>query len=105
MDLPVTSVKNYSNYVNVLAASANVPPYAAVVEISVVPDVKSQWKVLFTPMRIVPSVALLDAIKQRFEMAEKIALEPYAETASSDHNDPENEAPASKPSAGKNKKF
>jgi hypothetical protein len=27
MDLPVTSVKNYSNYVNVLAASANVPPY------------------------------------------------------------------------------
>lgn len=96
LDIPVTSVKNYSNYVNILAASASVPPYAAVTEISVVPDAKTQFKVNFTPLRVVPSIELLDAIKSRFEMAEKIALTPYEETASADSNDPEHEATPAK---------
>jgi hypothetical protein len=99
MDLPVTSVKNYSTYVNTLAASASIPPYAAVAEITVTPDVKTQFKVNFRPMRVVPSERTLEAIIKRMEAAEKLALEPYEETAllddgSSDEEDKKATAPA-----------
>ena len=80
MDLPVTSVKNYSQFVNTLAATANVPAWAAVCKIKVVPDAKTQFKVLFQAMRVVPTVDLLNAIKMRRQDATRIALEPYAET-------------------------
>jgi len=83
MDLPVTSVKNYSSYVNSLAASANVPPFAAVAEISVTPDAKTQFKVNFKPMRVVPSEELLTAIEARMSSALALGLEPYDETATS----------------------
>lgn len=86
MDLPVTSVKNYSQLVNTLSATAGVPTWAAVVQISVVPDAKTQFKVLFQAMRIVPTVELLDAIKTRREEATRIALEPYKETETSEED-------------------
>ena len=96
MDIPVTSVRNYSQFVNTLSASAGVPVWAAVCQISVVPDIKTQFKVLFQAMRIVPSTELLDAIKIRKEEALRIGLLPYEETASKD-DEPE---PAASP-AGK----
>lgn len=80
MDLPVTSVKNYSQYVNTLSVTAGVPAWAAIGKIQTVPDAKTQFKVLFQAMRVVPSVTLLDAIKTRREEAVRIALEPYRET-------------------------
>lgn len=97
MDMPVTSVKNYSQFVNTLSVSANVPTYAAVVQISVVPDAKSQFKVLFQAMRVVPTVALLEAIKLRRNEALRIALTPYDDTATKES--------ASKEPESKNKKF
>ena len=81
LDLPVTSVKNYSSYVNSLAASANVPPFAAVAEISTTPDAKTQFKVNFKPMRVVPTEDLLVAIEQRMSSALALGLEPYEDTA------------------------
>ena len=81
MDLPVTSVRNYSQFVNSLAASVNVPTYAAIAQISVVPDAKTQFKVMFQPMRVVPSLDLLNAIKRRLEGAISLGLAPYEETA------------------------
>lgn len=81
MDMPVTSVKNYSQFVNTLSVSANVPTYAAVAQISVVPDAKTQFKVMFQAMRVVPTVALLAAIKSRRNEALRIALAPYDDTA------------------------
>jgi hypothetical protein len=84
LDLPVTSVKNYSQFVNTLSASAGVPVWAAVAQISVVPDAKTQFKVLFQAMRIVPSMDVLDAIKLRKEEAVRIGLQPYDETAIKD---------------------
>lgn len=80
MDLPVTSVKNYSQYINALAASANVPGYAAVAQIKTVPDAKTQFKVLFQPMRVLPSAEHIIATRVRIEQAEALAMQPYEET-------------------------
>jgi len=82
MDLPVTSGKNYSNFVNALAAAANVPPFAAVTHIKVTPDAKTQFKVNFTPLSVVPSIEILDAIEKRIPEAERLGLQGYEETAS-----------------------
>jgi hypothetical protein len=81
LDLPVTSVKNYSSYVNALAASAKVPPFAAVAEISVVPDAKTQFKVNFKPIRVLPTEELLAAVEGRTHSALALGLEPYEETS------------------------
>lgn len=81
LDVPVTSVKNYSGFVNTLSASVGVPPHAAVCEISIVPDAKTQFKVRFQPLRVVPNEELLNAIEARMEQARSLSIEPYEETA------------------------
>lgn len=102
LDLPVTSVKNYSQFVNTLSVSAGVPAWAAVCQISVVPDAKTQFKVLFQAMRVIPTVELLNAVKLRRNEGLRVALQPYDETATK-----EGAAAAAAASAqsGKNKKF
>ena len=95
LDLPVTSVRNYSNYVNTLAASTNMPAYAAVCEISVVPDAKTQFKVQFRAMRVMPSLEHLNAVKSRMDSARALALEPYE----SSNDEEEESAPPAKPAA------
>jgi hypothetical protein len=81
MDIPVTSVKNYSSYVNAVAASTNRPTFAIVTEISTSPDVKTQFKVNFKPMRLIDNMESLTAIMKRIDSAQALALEPYEETA------------------------
>ena len=98
LDLPVTSVKNYSGYVNSLAAATKLPPYAAIAQISVVPDAKTQFKVQFQPMRAIPSMQLLEAVQARLESAKALALEPYEET---NNADPEEPAPDNAPKKAK----
>jgi hypothetical protein len=100
LDLPVTSVKNYSQFVNTLSVTAGVPAWAAVCKISVVPDAKTQFKVLFQAMRVIPTMPLLDAVKSRRNDALRVALQPYDETATAES------AAAAAASAGKgSKKF
>ena len=82
IDIPVTSGKNYSNFVNGLAAAASVPPWAAITDISTQPDAKSQFKVTFTPKQLIEDEAVLEAIHARFEEAQRIALLPYDEVSS-----------------------
>lgn len=82
MDLPVTSCANYSNMVNGLAASANVPVYAATVDISTVRDMKTQFKVTFEPKSLIGDMEVLAAVKRRREEAVRYALTPYDEVAS-----------------------
>jgi hypothetical protein len=105
LDLPVTSVRNYSQFVNALAASANVPTYAAIAQISVIPDAKTQFKVMFQPMRVLPSMDMLTAMKTRLEGAKLLSIEPYEETAAPvDENDQVTKEAAAKAS-DKKKKF
>lgn len=79
MDVPVTSVKNYGNFVNVLAASVKRPMWAVVTRIEVVPDAKTQFKVTFTPMEMINDPEVIRAIKAREADAIRIACIPYDE--------------------------
>ena len=82
IDIPVTSGKNYSNFVNGLAAGAQVPPWAAITDISTQPDAKTQFKVTFTPKQVISDDAVLEALHARFEEAERVAMIPYDEVSS-----------------------
>lgn len=82
IDIPVTSGKNYSNFVNSLAASTGLPPWAAVTEITAERDPRTQFKVLFTPVSAVADEEVLLALEARKEQAVQLALTPYDEVAS-----------------------
>lgn len=82
IDIPVTSGKNYSNFVNGLAASANVPPWACLTNVSTQLDAKSQFKVTFTPIEVVGSVEVLEVLEARIAEAERLILTPYDEASS-----------------------
>lgn len=80
LDMPVTSVKNWSNLVNQLGAAGR-PSWSVVVNVKTVPDAKSQFKVVLTPVQEINDVAAIQAIKARMNDALRIALTPYDETA------------------------
>lgn len=83
LDIPVTSGKNYSNFVNALAAQTNLPPWAVVTEISTERDPKTQFKVTFSPMNIVgEEEEIFLALEKRKEEAQRLAMTPYDEVAS-----------------------
>lgn len=82
VDIPVTSGKNYSNFVNTVATSANVPPWAVLATMSCFPDAKTQFRVEFTPMRVINDVEVLMALEKRQAEAERLVLLPYDEVAS-----------------------
>lgn len=84
IDIPVTSGKNYSNFVNGLAAAAGVPPWAAITQISTVRDAKTQFKVTFTPTEVVQDVSVLEALEKRMGEAERLMLTPYDEVSSTE---------------------
>jgi hypothetical protein len=62
---PVTSLKNYSNYVQTIAATLKRPPLAVITEIAVVPDPKTQFKVVFNMVKAIDDPAIIQAIIQR----------------------------------------
>lgn len=82
IDLPVTSGKNYANFVQGLAASAGIPVWSAVTEISTERDPKTQFKVTFTPTQMVADADVLGALMARREQALQLALTPYDEVQS-----------------------
>lgn len=96
LDLPVTSQKGYANLVNTLAADGT-PPWAAVINIATVPDAKTQFKVVMTPISKITHVDSIRAIRARLTDAMRIALTPYDETATKES--------ANKPAPAANKKF
>jgi hypothetical protein len=81
MDLPVTSVKNWSNTVNQVATANNLPFWAVVMRVEVRPDPKTQFKVLFSPVRAISDTEVLQAVMARREAAESVGMTPYDETA------------------------
>jgi hypothetical protein len=72
---PVTSVKNYQQHVQTVAALYNRPPLGVITEVGTVPDVKSQYKVTFTekgPLDISMIKPILDRIPAALETCQKI---------------------------------
>ncbi len=51
LKLPVTSVKGYASFVQQLATTLKRPPFGIVTKIKVVPDKKTQFKVVFDAIR------------------------------------------------------
>lgn len=68
LKLPVTSVKDFAKYVTGLAASHRRPPVAAITRIYIEPDPKSQFRVKFELIELLPD-ELFDVIMKRHEEA------------------------------------
>lgn len=99
--LPVTSVKNWSKYVNQIASVVKRPTWAVVTEIKVVPDMKSQFQVLFSFVGMLEEVELEGAHNLYNSLiGDKKMLFGYSVNA----EEPAEEAPA-KPAAAKKQKF
>lgn len=76
MKLPVTSVKPYAGYVKQLAGVLKRPPFAVITKVRVVPDPKTQFKVLFEPLQNAPDQLISVLIKRNKEVAAVIDF-PY----------------------------
>lgn len=87
MRLPVTSIKAWGGFVNTVAATLALPYYAVVADITTVPDMKTQFKVIITPSAPIQDAEVLGAIMRRREEAMRICLLPF-DTDSSEDPDP-----------------
>jgi hypothetical protein len=76
MKLPVTSVKGYASFVKQVAGALRRPPFGIVTKVKVVPDAKSQFKVVFEPIMNLPD-ELMGAIMKRHEEAQATIDFPY----------------------------
>lgn len=76
--IPVMSVKNYSSLVNVLAAR-NLPSFAVPTRMYLVPDPKSQFRVMFDPLAALKDDDILSILEQRMLEAKKLIMFPYPE--------------------------
>lgn len=77
MKLPVTSVKGYAAFVKQLAGGLKRPPHGIVTKVSVVPDVKSQFKVVFEAITKVPNELMAVVMKRNLEAQSMIDF-PYS---------------------------
>lgn len=75
-DLPVTSVKNFSRFVNDLAP-AGVAPFQVIVELSVKPHDDTLFQVYFKPVEQIKDEAVLEALANRNYRAEQTAPPKY----------------------------
>lgn len=75
-EIPVTSIRGWANYVNALATQYRRPPWAMLTEISVVPDLKTQFQVKFEPTGLIEDEHLA-AVRAKISMAEQVLLAPY----------------------------
>lgn len=93
LTLPVMSVRNYSAYVNELAATG-LTDWAVQTVISTVPDAKSQFRVTLRPVSVLaPDV--IEAVELKREEAARAALTPYDPPSDEDADDVE-DGPAQK---------
>lgn len=93
VDVPVTSVKNYSNYVNALSVSVQRPIWSVVTRLELERDPKVQFYLRFTQMDYVNDPDVIRALKARLDDAMRIALIPHDEAAiAPENNKPQNTA-------------
>lgn len=76
ISIPVTSAKNWANYVNTCAAEYSRPPWAVITEITTAPDAKTQFQIKFSTKGLVGTEFLGD-IQRRIESVNQVLLTPY----------------------------
>ncbi len=77
LKLPVTSVRGYARYVKQLAGALRRPPFGVISHVSLVPDQKTQFKIVFEAIQKVPD-ELMPAIMARREEARSTIDFPYS---------------------------
>lgn len=94
--LPITSVKFWGNYVNMIAAMFSRPPLGMITTIGVVPDMKHQFHITFEPKGPV-DVSYLRALMEKAKMCKELLEKVYEP----------NPEPGEKPvkTSGKKEKF
>jgi hypothetical protein len=76
MKLPVTSVNGYAAFVNQVASSLKRPPFGVITKVSVVPDAKSQFRVLFQALEKVGDDVIGTIVQRNKEVSDVIDF-PY----------------------------
>jgi hypothetical protein len=76
LSIPVTSVKNFGTYVNVLASAHLRAPWGMITKIYVKPHPKFQFQVFFEPISKLPDEAL-SHIAGKIDMALTTLCQPY----------------------------
>ena len=76
MKLPLTSVKGFAGFVKQVAGTLRRPPHGIVTKVKVVPDPKTQFRVVFEPMENVPDEIMAIVMKRREEAMKTIDF-PY----------------------------
>ena len=106
MKLPVTSVNGFSSYVNSLASSLKRPPFGVITKVSVVPDPKSQFRVLFQALDNVPDECIAAIVKRHEEIKDLIEF-PYSMMTEDEgpEKKPAKKGKAVKKTAGKKRKY
>lgn len=74
--VPVTSVNGFAAYVKQVAAALKRPPHGIVTRLTVQPDPKSQFKVVFEPMMNLPDKLMRTIMSRRDEVKGSIDF-PY----------------------------
>jgi len=72
---PVTSLKNYATYAQTLAATLKRPPLGVISEVAVVPDPKTQFKVVFNMVKAIEDTAVIGALIERAKAETQKAIE------------------------------
>lgn len=91
LKIPPTSVKGFASFVKQVSSSLKRPPYGIVTEISIVPDPKLQFKVVFTPIEKI-SNELGNMVMKRREECLALIDSPY----DLEHEEDERPAPRSR---------
>jgi len=76
MSVPVTSGKNWANYVNNLSNEYHRPPWAVLSTVYVEPDPRTQFQVKFKYLGFV-SDEYLEAVEKRYLSATDVLMTPY----------------------------
>lgn len=76
MKLPVMSVKGYASFVKQVAGALKRPPFGIVTKVKIVPDPKSQFRVVFEPIMSLPD-ELMEAVMARHKEAVSTIDFPY----------------------------
>lgn len=76
LKVPPTSVKGYAGFVRQVAGTLKRPAWAIATHVRIVPDPKSQFKIVFEPLQELPN-DLLDVVHERVEEAVSTIDFPY----------------------------
>lgn len=80
LSLPVTSVKNWGKYMGSVADDMSRPSWGVVTTISLVPDPKNQFAVVFEFKELVNfNQEMYDALKKKLVDLKKNVIQPYVE--------------------------